>query len=55
MNQEISTLPDGTVRMCLTEAGITACTYVSSHHLVEGKWAYLKENIDRQAQRAFKA
>ena len=42
MSQEISTLPDGTVRMCLTEDGITACTYVSSHHLVEDKWGYLK-------------
>ena len=39
--------------MCLTEAGITACTYVSSHHLVEDKWGYLKENIKRQAERAY--
>ena len=51
--QEISTLPDGTVRMCLTEDGITACTYVSSHHLVEDKWGYLKESIRRQAERAY--
>ena len=54
VNQEISTLPDGTVRMCLTQDGITACTYVSSHHLVEDKWGYLKASIKRQAERAYK-
>ena len=53
VNQEISTLPDGTVRMCLTQDGITACTYVSSHHLVEDKWGYLKASIKRQAERAY--
>jgi transketolase C-terminal domain/subunit len=53
MSKEISTLPDGTVRMCLTEDGITACTYVSSHHLVEDKWGYLRQSIKRQAERAY--
>ena len=51
--EEVSALPDGTVRMCLTQDGITACTYVSSHHLVAGKWEYLRANIRRQAQRAY--
>ena len=53
MSKEISTLPDGTVRMCLTQDGITACTYVSSHHLLEDKWGYLRQSIKRQAERAY--
>ena len=53
MSKEISTLPDGTVRMCLEQDGITACTYVSSHHLVEDKGGYLRESIRRQAERAY--
>ena len=47
------TLPDGSVKVILSENGITAACYVSSHHLVEDKWAYLQEAINRQATKAF--
>ena len=53
MNKSTETLPDGSVKVILEENGITAACYVSSHHLVEDKWAYLKEAIDRQAAKAF--
>ena len=51
MNKSTETLPDGSIKVILR--GITAACYVSSHHLVEDKWAYLKEAIDRQAAKAF--
>ena len=47
------TLPDGSVKVILSENGITAACYVSSHHLVEDKWNYLKASIKRQAERAY--
>ena len=47
------TLPDGSVKVILSENGITAACYVSSLHLVEDKWAYLQEAINRQATKAF--
>ena len=47
------TLPDGSVKVILKDNGITAACYVSSHHLVEDKWAYLQEAINRQAAKAF--
>ena len=53
LNKSTETLPDGSVKVILEENGITAACYVSSHHLVEDKWAYLKEAIDRQAAKAF--
>ena len=53
MNKSTETLPDGSIKVILRENGIEAACYVSSHHLVEDKWAYLKEAIDRQAAKAF--
>ena len=53
MNKSTETMPDGSVKVILRENGIEAACYVSSHHLVEDKWAYLKEAIDRQAAKAF--
>lgn len=47
------TLPDGSVKVILSENGITAACYVSSHHLVDDKWAYLQEAINRQAMKVF--
>ena len=47
------TLPDGSVKVILSENGITAACYVSSHHLVEDKWTYLQDAINRQAARAY--
>lgn len=43
-----ATLPDGQVRVCLTEDDITACTYVSSMHLVDEKEGQLRASIERQ-------
>ena len=51
--KSVETLPDGSVKVILSENGITAACYVSSHHLVEDKWGYLQEAINRQAARAF--
>ena len=53
MEKSTETLPDGSVKVILKDNGIEAACYVSSHHLVEDKWAYLKEAIDRQAAKAF--
>ena len=47
------TLPDGSIRLVLRDNGIEAACYVTSHHLVEDKWGYLQEAINRQAARAF--
>ena len=51
--KSIETLPDGSVKVILSENGITAACYVSSHHLVDDKWGYLQEAINRQATKAF--
>ena len=53
MNPDITTQPDGTLRVCLTESGITACCYVSSTHLVESHLRQLRESIFKQALRAY--
>jgi hypothetical protein len=45
---ELETMPDDQVKVCLTDRGITACTYVSSMHLVEDKRKQLKAAINRQ-------
>lgn len=42
-----SVLPDGQVKACLTEKGVTACCYVSSFHLVQEKENQLREAINR--------
>ena len=47
------TLPDGSIRVVLKENGIEAACYVTSHHLVEDKWAYLQEAINRQAMKVY--
>jgi len=46
-------LPDGCVRVCLTENGFTACTIVSSWHLVEDKRRQLLDAITNQAIEAY--
>ena len=51
--KSVETLPDGSVKVILKDNGIEAACYVSSHHLVEDKWAYLQEAINRQAAKAF--
>lgn len=44
----VISLGDGCVRVCLEVDGFTACTTVSSHHLVEDKFAQLQAAIERQ-------
>jgi hypothetical protein len=44
--------PSGGYRVCLTEKGITVCTYVDSMHCAYSKEKYLRANIDRQAAAA---
>ena len=51
--RSVETLPDGSVKVILSENGITAACYVSSHHLVEDKWGYLQEAINRQAMKVY--
>ena len=53
MGPEITTQPDGSLRVCLTESGITACCYVSSTHLVDSHLPQLRESIFQQALRAY--
>ena len=53
MGPEITTQPDGSLRVCLTESGITACCSVSSAHLVESCLPQLRESIFKQALRAY--
>ena len=40
-------------QVCLTEDGITECTFVSSMHLVDGKEPQLRAAIKRRALNAF--
>ena len=53
MGPNVTKQPDGTLRVCLTECGITACCDVSSAHLVESHLPQLRESIFKQALRAY--
>ena len=53
--KSIETLPDGSVKVILKDKGIEAACYVSSHHLVDDKWEYLQESINRQAMKRHEA
>ena len=53
MNKSTETLPDGSVKVILERERDHSVACYGSHHLVEDKWAYLKEAIDRQAAKAF--
>tara|TARA_B100001939_G_scaffold288530_1_gene259424 strand:+ start:460 stop:663 length:204 start_codon:yes stop_codon:yes gene_type:complete len=53
LGPEITTQPDGSLRVCLTESGITACCSVPSAHLVESHLPQLRESIFKQALRAY--
>lgn len=50
---ETEVLPDGCIRVCLTENGFTACCVVSSYHLIEGKRQQLLDAITNQAVEAY--
>ena len=50
---DLEHLDDDCIRVCLTEDGITACTVVSSMHLVEDKRKQLQAAIAREALDAF--
>ena len=50
---EIFPTEDDCLKVCLTEDGITKCTFVSSHHLVLGKGKGLRAAIKRAAAKAF--
>lgn len=41
-----------TIKVCLTENGLTACCYVTSEHLVAQKEKHLRAAIGRMAWRA---
>ena len=50
---EITTLADGSLRVCLRHhAGVEACCYVSSMHLVEDHLQQLRNAIYRQLEKA---
>lgn len=51
-NLEMSTLDDGSVKVCLTEDGFTACAIVSSMHLAADKENQLRASIQKQALNA---
>ena len=53
MGPEITTQPDGSLRVCLTESGITACCYVSSTPLVDSHLSQLRVSLFKQALRAY--
>ena len=52
MSLTVTSLPDGSVRACLTEthdgSDITACCYCTSHHLVESHRKQLENCIQNQ-------
>lgn len=52
MSLTVTSLPDGSVRACLTEMHdgheITACCYCTSHHLVPSHEQQLKKAIQNQ-------
>jgi hypothetical protein len=50
---DLEHLDDDCIRVCLTQDGITACTVVSSMHLVEDKRRQLEAAIEREALDAF--
>ena len=50
---DVTTTPDDALKVCLTEHGITKCTYVSSFHLVQDKEKGLRAAITRAAVKAF--
>jgi hypothetical protein len=50
---DITTTEDDCLKVCLTEDGITKCTFVSSMHLVQDKEKGLRAAIKRAAAKAF--
>lgn len=53
MTLQLRSTEDGNgYQVCLTEDGITQCTFVSSMHLVDGKEHQLRAAIKREALRA---
>jgi len=46
-------LPDNTYRVSLSLNGVTACTYVSSMHLIEEKRSQLRNACLRDSYRTF--
>ena len=50
---EITTLADGSLRVCITHhTGVSAACYVSSMHLVEDHLQQLRNAINRQLEKA---
>jgi hypothetical protein len=50
---DLHPLDDGCIKVCLTECGLTACTVVSSMHLVEDKRKQLQAAILREAAASY--
>lgn len=50
---DVTSTDDDMYKVCLTENGITKCTYVSSFHLVQEKEKGLRAAINRAAAKAF--
>jgi len=50
---DVTSTDDDMYKVCLTENGITKCTFVSSFHLVQDKEKGLRAAITRAAAKAF--
>jgi len=50
---DVTPTEDDCLKVCLTENGITKCTFVSSFHLVQDKEKGLRAAINRAAAKAF--
>jgi len=50
---DVTSTEDDCLKVCLTENGMTKCTFVSSFHLVQDKERHLRNAINRAAAKAF--
>ena len=53
MREWMTTLEDGSIRVCCESGGIEACTVVSSMHLVYAKRPQLRRRVNELAREAF--
>ena len=53
MREWMTTLEDGSIRVCYKSGGIEACAVVSSMHLVYTKRPQLRQRLNELAREAF--
>jgi hypothetical protein len=53
MTMQVDVLDAELIRVCLTEDGVTNCTFVTSHHLVPDKERQLHAANEREAAAAY--